>query len=344
MPGKKPRVVVFYGGSASNHDLSTETGQWVCQYVPREQYDVTPVEITPEGLWKVPLGSLPRSGSIGRTLQMLSQAVPALAPDRALERLLHHPVQSIFTLVRGHGGDDGSMHSLGSALRIPVVGSPHHTCQRTSDKYLFSNTINDITTTPHTRRFRKGTAVEDVLADIQDEFLPPVFVKPVTEEGSIGIERVETPAELENAIRKHLTMTDIILQEYRGGTEIAVTLTEDARGKIIALPPTIIVPQKATFYDHLAKRRAGRVTLHTPTTQDNPVIAEATEIARDVYDELGCKGVATIDMITNDDTVDVLEVNTVPTLSQLTPLQHQLKKAGLHPSTFFDSLIKRSWV
>ncbi|MEX0649760.1 MAG: ATP-grasp domain-containing protein [Candidatus Andersenbacteria bacterium] len=341
---KKPRVVVFYGGSASNHDLSTETGQWVCQYVPREQYDVTPVEITTDGLWKVPLGSLPRSGSIGQTLTRLSEAVPALSPDRALERLLHHPVQSIFTLVRGHGGDDGSMHSLGSALRIPVVGSPYHTCQRTSDKYLFANTINDITTTPYTRRFRKGTLVEDVLEDIKDEFLPPVFVKPVTEEGSIGIERVETPEELEAAIRRHLAVTDIILQEHRSGTELAITLTEDARGHIIALPPTIIVPQKTAFYDHLAKRRAGRVALHTPATQDNAVIAEATEIARNIYDELGCRGVATIDMIAEENTVDVLEVNTIPTLSTLTPLQHQLKKAGLHPATFFDSLIKRSWI
>lgn len=343
MSGKKPRVVVFYGGSITNHDLSSETGKWVCQYIPREQFDVTPVEITSEGLWKVPLGSLPRSGPIDRTLTMLSKAIRPLSPTKALTRLLDRPIQSIITLVRGHGGDDGSMHSLASALRIPIAGSPYHTCQRTSDKYLFGNTVNDITTTPYTRRFKKNTSAEEVLADIQDEFLPPVFIKPVTEEGSAGIERVETIGELESAIRKHITLTDIVLQENAPGTELSITLAEGANGKIIALPTTIIVPQKATYYDHLAKRRSGRVTLHTPATQDNSVIAEATEIARDVYEELGCRGIAQIDMIAGDGIVDLLEVNTVPTFSSHTPLPQQLKKAGMHPSSLLSALITRSW-
>ncbi len=341
MNSKRPRIVVFYGGSAHNFDLSSETGQWVCQYIPREKYDVVPVEITPDGKWKVPLGSLPRSGPIGRMMSMLSQAVQALSPTRAIERLLRQPVQGFMTVVRGRGGDDGSLHSLGQALSVPVVGSPYDTCQVTSNKHMFVKTLGDMVDTPYTERFRPRDSVEATVDDIRDRFMLPLFIKPITEEGSFGVEYIESLDELGAAIGKQHD-SNLIVQERLPGQELSISLTQDSRGKVYALPPTIIVPQKAMFYDHLAKRRSGRARLHTPQATDNPIMVEAATIARDVYDELGCQGLVTIDMVAGEDLVDVLEVNTVPTMTEMTPLKHQLKAAGLHPATLFDHLLGRA--
>lgn len=341
MPNKRPRVALFYGGSANNFDLSAETGQWICQYLPREKYDVVPVEVTPDGKWKVPLGSLPRSGPVGRIMSMLSQAVQALSPTKAMERLLHQPVQVFMTVVRGRGGDDGSLHSLGQALSVPVVGSPYDTCQVTSNKHIFAKTLNDIVDTPYTERFRPRGSVEETMDDIRDRFMLPLFIKPTTEEGSFGVEYIESLDELGATIGKNRD-SNLIVQERLPGQELSVSLIQDTRGKIHALPPTIIVPQKALFYDHLAKRRPGRALLHTPTASDNAIFQEAETIAREIYDELGCQGLVSIDMVAGDDLIDVLEVNTVPTMTEMTPLKHQLKKAGLHPATLFDNLLGRA--
>jgi len=342
MRKKRPQVVVFYGGLPGNHDLSQATGRWVCYYLPRSRYDVTPVEVTTDGKWKVPLGSLPRSGPVKRTMDMLSRAVRSLVPSRALERLLARPVDVLMTVVRGRGGDDGSVHSLGQSLAIPVVGSPHSTCQQTWNKHVFAQVVGEVANTPYTRRFRHGIPIEEVVAVARDQFMPPLFVKPATQEGSVGVEYVDNVDQLAAAVRRSGQEGDVLLQERRPGTEVAVTLVEDDQGKIHALPPTIIVPQKAAFYDQLAKRRPGRVALHTPATFDNPVMAEAQVIAREVYDELGCRGMVTVDMIAGDGLVDVLEVNTVPVIAEQMPLKHQLKAAGLHPATALDHLIGRS--
>ncbi len=339
----RPRVVVFYGGTTSNHDLSSQTGRWVCQYLPREQYDITPVEVTPEGQWKVPLGQLPRRGDVGRIMDMLSEAVRPLPPGKALERLQEsRPADYFFTVVRGVGGDDGALHSLGNILNIPVVGSSYSTSQKTSNKHIFTRAIEDVTATPYSRYYKGTTPVDEIAESIRQNFLPPLFVKTIDEEGSAGIVHVNNFDELIPALQKFVPHHDVLIQEKSEGTEFAVTLYEDQHGSIHTLPPTIIVPQKSVFYDSLSKRLPGRVSLHTPSTLNNPVLEEAKAIARDVYDELGCKGMATVDMVAGDNTVEVLEVNTIPSLSGITPLPHQLKTAGLHPTAFLDSLVRRS--
>jgi D-alanine-D-alanine ligase len=341
---KKPHVVVFFGGHSSNHDLSEETGSWVCHYIPRNKYQVTPVHVTSDGKWQVPLGSLPTTGPIKRMLDMLWQTIPAQVPTQALQRLLQRPVDSMLTVVRGAGGDDGSLHSLGEALSIPVVGSGAATSQHTAHKHTSALLTEEIASAPHTRYFRSVTPLEEIVEETRSEFVPPLFVKPATQEGSVGVEEVKSTDELTAAIKnaREYGGGDILLQERAPGTELAITLVEDAQGRILVLPPTIIIPKKTTFYDQLAKRRPGRVHLHTPLDRDNAVIGEAETIARDVYDRLGCRGIATIDLVSGEAGLDLLEVNTIPTLSEATPLMHQLRAAGLHPEVLLDQLIAQT--
>ena len=172
--------------------------------------------------------------------------------------------------------------------------------------------------------------------------MPPLFVKPSSQEGSVGVEEIQSMDELAAAISHAKSRGDIIIQEKQHGLELAYTLVQDRRGNVQALPPTVITPKTSYFYDHLAKRRAGRVNLSTVDTYENPAIAEAEAIARDVYDELGCAGIVQIDMMAGDKGVDTLEVNTIPVLTELTPLKQQLKRAGLHPSLMFDDMITRA--
>lgn len=341
-PSRRPRVAVFFGGTSPNNDLSTETGQWVCQYLPRSQYDVVPVEVTPRGEWKVPLGSLPRSGSVATTLKRLGEAIPSLNPAQALQRLLAKPIDSLLTVVRGHGGDDGSLHSLGQLLGAGVVGSPHSTCHHTSDKHLFTQTIGDVARTPFTRKFSRRRPIDSITQEIQEDFLPPLFLKPASQEGSFGIERIESPDELTAAITRIAAFDDIIAQETIPGTEFSVSLVEDQRGRLHTLPATVVVPQRTLFFDQLAKRKPGRVALHTAPDTSNSIISEIQEIARDVYHELNCSGTVTIDLVATDDDVVVLEVNTVPTLSAFTPLLGQLKAAGMHPSILLGHMVAGS--
>lgn len=337
----RPRIVVFYGGTDANRDLSSETGRWVCQYIPRDKFDVTPVEVTAEGKWKVPLGNLPRTGPVSRTMQMLSKATRSLSPRKAWERLLYRPVHGLMTMLRGQGGDDGALHSLASMLEVPLVGSGQRASQLASDKFLFSQAVEPVASVPYTEPLWVQPSETDAMQELRERFMPPFFVKSACDEGSAGICYVDSVERLGQMLA-HTPRRDLFIQERVAGTELSLTLMEDAAGKLVSLPPTVVVPGKADFYDHLAKRRPGRVKLHTRDMDDNPAMMEAEQVARDVYQQLGCRGMATVDMIADGDMVNVLEINTVPTLSRTTPLAWQLKSSGLHPTRMLDGLIRRS--
>lgn len=340
---QRPTIIVFFGGTPSSYNLSRETGQWVCQYIPRSQYQVKPVHVTHNGLWQVPLGYLPQSGNTDLALERLFEAIPALSPAKGLERLAGQPVDAFLTVLRGAGGDDGALHSLGQILNVPVIGSPASTCQQTSHKQSCAQATRYVVTSPHSRIVRPSAPREEVINDIAEEFVFPLFIKPASQEGSIGIEEVMEASDLPAALERAFSHGDVIIQERADGTELSITLVEDAQGQVRQLPPTVIVPQKTSFYDSLAKARPGRVHLHTPSAQEkNPVIMEAQTIARDIYDSLGCRGFAAIDLISGDNGIDLLEVNTIPTLSAATPLFGQLRQGKLHPSAMLEGFIKRT--
>lgn len=349
MKRTRPQVVVFFGGDAGGHDASLSTGHWVCQYVPRETFDITPVRVLPDGRWQVPLGSLPQQGPIERMLQLLfsptgaGTGLRAFSPAEGLQRLLRRPVHALMSVIRGRGGDDGALHGLGQSLQVPVVGSPASTCQVTYHKGLCSTQLKDNFSLPRSISFRADAPLASVLERIQQDFVPPLFIKPATQEGSLGTESVASLDELAAAVRRVQALGgDMLVQERARGTEVNVTLVENDRGKLVVLPPTLIVPRQATFYDRLAKMRPGRVSLHTPDARDNKLLREAETIARDVYQQLGCQGYASVDFIADDNSIDVLEVNTVPTYTAATPLGQQLTAGQLHPATLLDTLIRRA--
>lgn len=341
MVSRKPHVVIFFGGESHNQDLSNATGYWACHFVPRDRYDVTPVHIRHDGTWQVPLGSLPRQGPIARMLKGLFSSLRAVTPADGLARLLRRPASAFMSVIRGRGGDDGAIASLGASLNIPVIGSSARTSLQAYDKRLFAQRVHDIATIPRVLDFLPRQSVDDMVTATRNALVPPLFVKPTALEGSVGVERVASLDELTAAVQRARSMGEVMVQAQARGTELSLTLLNDERGRLQVLPPTLIVPRLTTYYDHLAKRQPGRVTLHTPQ-ENNRLLQEAVEIARNVYERLGCRGYASIDMVADDTSIDVLEINTILTASGTTPLQQQLKVAGIHPSFVLDRLIRQA--
>lgn len=339
MSTTKPTIVVFFGGSRETADLSQETGYWMCNYIPRSKYRVVPVKITAEDTWQVPLGALPQQGPVTRMMDMLFQSVRAAQPRQGLERLLRHPIAAMMTTLRGKGGDDGSLQKLGDVLNIPVMGSDSSTSHQASHKDLLATRVDDIVASPQSLHFNATTPDERIIRDVAELLEYPLFVKPATTEGSAGVRLVETAEELLPAIAAAKSLGEILIQEKAPGIEMNVTIVEDEAGHRSVLPTTLIDPRHAPFYDQLAKRREGRVGLHT-TTDRNRLIREVETIASDIFDDLNFRGYGSFDVMADQENgVSLLEANTIPTLTTVTPFHHQLAAAHLHPARFVDSLI-----
>lgn len=338
---RKPRVAVFYGGGQDNRDLSYATGQWVCEHLPRSQYEVIPVHVTADERWQVPLGSLPASGSVGRVMEMLAGAVPIMARARALPRLLDRGPDVLMTLVRGAGGDDGSIQGLANTVGVAAVGPTPAVCVTTADKQACARAIETIALSPFAIPVAHTLSAAEASEVVLEQLPPPFFVKPRATEGSVGVSRVESAPELASALVAARTRGDVLVQEAPSGVELSVTVYEDEHGRLHVLPPTVVHPLRAKFFDALAKRRAGRVKLVSGNPSD-AIVQQAAEIARAVYQQLQARGALQIDMIAHAGGIDVLEVNTVPVASAHTPLLAQLSEAKVSPTQFVDGLVRRA--
>lgn len=337
MTKRKPRVAVFFGGSADNQDLSVETGRWMFEHMPRTTYEVVPVHVTDEGAWQVPLGSLPGSGDALRAVDMLQAAVPALPPAQALPRLLERGVDIVFPVLRGAGGDDGGLAAVAEMMGLSTVGSPPATCVITADKHACAQAIEAMALSPLSLTIRQHDIPEEAAASAQRFFSGPVFVKPNATEGSLGVHLAEHEDELIAAIRQAQRHGNSLVQQARAGEEVTVTVYTDEEGHRRVLPATVVTPLKAKFFDALAKRRGGRVALSTGD------LHQARQLALDIYEHLRCQGVVSVDMIVAEGGgIDVLEVNTIPAAGPHLPLPHQLRAAGQTASQFLDSVIRGS--
>ncbi len=187
MLSRKPNIAVFFGGETGSHDLSQESGYWACQFIPRSAYRVTPVRVLSNGDWQVPLGTLPDQGPVKKMMTSIFSTLPALSPVKGLERLLARPISALMTFIRGRGGDDGSLHGLGNTLSIPVVGPSLPVYQQTSNKYACAKQIQDIVPGPLTLKFKNNETLEKVTNTVRRTFVPPLFVKPVYQEASVGV-------------------------------------------------------------------------------------------------------------------------------------------------------------
>lgn len=342
MRGKRPRVAIFFGGQGENNDLSEETGYWMCQYVSRAKYDVAPVRVLNDGRWQVPMGGLPRYGRVDQMMHHLFGALPVVSPQEGLARLTNDRVDSLMTVMRGAGGDDGALHGLGKILAVPVVGSPLPAYHQTSDKYLTGQALTGLAEVPPTVRYRSDEDPESIVDSIRESFFPPVFVKPVREEGSVGIEEVNNLDELQAAIKRAQKRGDLIIQKKALGEELNLTLMEDGRGNLVTLPTTKIRPVSASYYDSFAKRRAGRVAFENQSDEQSAAVKQAEEIARESYKKLGCRETASFDMVLEGEKAQLLEVNLIPTLSRFTPWGQQLANGRYNPTEVLDWMIRRS--
>ena len=341
MRRKKPHLAVFFGGTDANHDLSTQTGHWFCQHVPRSSYDITPVHIQPDGSWKVPQGPLPQRGDVGGFFRSFLDGLQKLSPTEGMGRLVTKPLAGLVNLIRGKGGDDGALHGLAEALNLPIAGSPLSACQVCSHKHLCYQTIDDIATTPFTLTFGPTEDPAAIVEEVRDVLTPPLYVKAATGEGGSGVERVTSLDELAAAVKRlQQAGHSLLVQEAVAGKELNLTIIGDPAGRLAALPATFITPRASAFYDQAARRHAGRVHTSQLTDHKDAVVAQAQDIAQQVWQRVGAKRYASFDFVAADDELTLLEVNLIPNASQQAVLHGQLRAAGMSPTVFIDGYLR----
>jgi len=235
------------------------------------------------------------------------------------EELKSLGIDIAFIALHGTFGEDGRIQAMLEELNIPYTGSKVKASRLGMDKAASRKLFEkDKLFVPRYEVLTNG-------ARPALEFGQQIVVKPSAQGSSVGITIVEKREDLEEAIGRAFDFGDaVILEEFIEGKELTVGIVDDKPLPVIQLVP------KRRFYDEVAKYTSGMTEYLTPA----PISKMESDMAQDAairaHRCLGCASFSRVDMILDkDEKVFVLEVNTIPGMTQLSLLPKAASAAGI---------------
>jgi D-alanine-D-alanine ligase len=262
-----------------------------------------------------------RSGASVAAALAQAGALPEIIDVRDENFTIAPDVDMAFNMIHGTFGEDGRLQSILEERGIPYTGEGVETSRLAFDKILSK------------RRFEHhhvSTPRYEVLRAGDSPTLPlPIVVKAPREGSSVGVYLVRAEAEIAPALQGAAQFADdLLIEELIDGQELTVGLLGDE-----ALPIIMIKP-KDGFYDFKNKypwlNPSGAADHYCPAPLSDHVTAHVQALALDASRALGIQTYCRVDILLDkQDRAFVLEVNTIPGMTDSSLLPEAAKVAGI---------------
>lgn len=269
------------------------------------------------------------------------------ADGSLLTRLREQRPDAVVVALHGGAGENGSVQTVLEMLDIPFVGTDSRACRRAWDKPIAKSAVaGDGHATPEWIVLPHDTfrelGAQPVLDAIVRRLGLPLMLKPAQGGSALGAHVVRTTEELPAAMVGCFGYGDTVLVErFVSGTEVSVTVVEGADGPE-ALSPVEIVPEHG-IYDYTARYTAGLTTFHSPARLGEEGVRSVTDLAIAAHHRLQLRDVSRTDaVVTPDGTVQFLEVNTSPGVTETSLLPMAVEASGRMLGDMFGGLIERA--
>ncbi len=264
--------------------------------------------------------SLRSGAAAARALRSLGHIVRELDPAGSTWQLPPE-TEVVFLALHGTYGEDGGVQARLEEWGVPYTGCGPDASRTAFDKVLTKK-----------RCLREGipTARFAVLDAPQPDLPPgwtlPVVLKPVRQGSSIGVHFVERAEEWAAALADAFRYdTEVLLEEKIQGRETTVGILEDR-----ALPVAEIRVKNGAF-DYRNKYTPGAAEHICPADFDAPTTARIQTAALGAFHAIGGRDFARVDvMVAAGGNPAVLEVNTLPGLTELSIMPEAAAAAGLN--------------
>jgi D-alanine-D-alanine ligase len=263
--------------------------------------------------------SLRSGAAVARALRSLGHTVHELDP-RTDDWRLPPGTDVVVLVLHGTYGEDGTVQQ-----RLDELGVPYTGCDAQASRIGFDKVL----TKQCCARAGVPTARYEVLdhpqADWPRGWEPPVVLKPVRQGSSVGLQFVERPADWAPALREAFRYdSQVLLEEKITGREVTAGILGDQ-----ALPLVEVRPKRGVL-DYQNKYTAGATESFCPAPLDPALAQRAQAAGLGAFRAIGGRDYARVDMIVqpNGEPV-VLEVNTLPGMTELSLLPKAAAAAGL---------------
>ena len=313
MKPRKTRVALLVGGPSSEHDVSLASGRVVHANLDKNKYEVVPVLVSRKGEWPIE------------------------------PKHLKDMIDVAFIAMHGEYGEDGTVQELLEDLDVPYTGSDFMASALAMNKILAQRLLKS-----HGILVPSSTVVAShEVADLDHAsiYLPAV-VKPADKGSSVGVSIVRDIDALSKAIEKALSFSkQVMIERYVLGKELTCAVLDDGMSGVFPLPVTEIIPKGATFFDYDAKYTKGGSEEITPAriSAEDTLRAQATAVR--AHEALGASGTSRTDMILGEDGgLYVLELNTIPGMTETSLLPQAAIAHGMTLGELFDRIIEAAFI
>jgi len=246
--------------------------------------------------------------------------------------------------LHGAYGEDGTVQAVFETHGLPFTGSGSLASAVGMNKALTKKILRDHgLKTPYSVVISSVAIETDARAvarNLFHTFVLPAVVKPTSSGSSVGVSIVTHYDHLPAALKEAAKHSDsVLVEEFIKGIESTCAVVEVFRGnELYALPPIEIRPL-TKFFDYEAKYH-GLSEEIVPATFGQKLKTEIEELSRKVHSLLGLRHYSRTDFIIHPRRgIYVLEVNTLPGLTEESLLPKALRAVGSDTHEFIDHII-----
>ena len=249
------------------------------------------------------------------------------------ENLKKEKIETAFLALHGKYGEDGCIQGLLEILGIPYTGCGVSASAISMNKDITKRVLSLF---PDIPLIKSQIVTRETIADFKVNLNYPLMIKPVCEGSSIGMVKVEAPENLQEALLYAFKFNSCVLvEEFLQGLSATVGVL-DIENETIATP-ILAFHTKTEWYDYDAKYTEGLTEFELPAKLPADLTQKIQEIAVKSHKAVNAKGVSRVDfLITKDKMPYVLEINTIPGMTNLSDLPAQARAMGWS----FDTLVK----
>jgi D-alanine-D-alanine ligase len=347
----KLRVGLLFGGRSGEHEVSIRSAQAIAKALNSHQntdkYEILPFYIQKDGNWLS--GQAPQN--------VLESGVPLLQPEDPTYNLAtkgqlspwQSPVQVgevdvWFPILHGPNGEDGTVQGLLTLMQIPFVGSGVLGSALGMDKIAMKMAFAQVGLAQveymaiNRSQIWSNPCIFPKLGDeIEQKLGYPCFVKPANLGSSVGITKVRSRDQLEQALDRAASLDRrIIVEAAVIGREIecAVLGNDNPQASVVGE-----ITFNSDFYDYETKYSQGKADLFVPANIPDEVAQKVQQMALQAFMATDAAGLARVDFFYVEATGDVLinEINTLPGFTATSMYPQLWEKSGIS----FPELVER---
>ena len=296
------KIGVIMGGISSEREISLKSGEQVIKNLNKDKYE---------------------------------KIIPIIinSQKEVIEKVKE--IDFAFIALHGRFGEDGTIQGTLETMGIPYSGCGVLCSAISMNKCLTKRLVKSIGI--ETASWITVKSLEDINYKKIQEIGYPVVIKPNNGGSSVATFLIRHESELENAVKEALKYDkEVMIEKYIDGEEITSFILN---GEVF--PTVVIKANMGEFFDYKSKYEENGANEEV-SFLDKELQKSINKISKSIWDVLGCKSYARIDMIISNNIPYFLEINTLPGMTTSSLIPKSARARGYNFSELLDMIIEYS--